>query len=260
MKNRFLLVFILFAFFKGNTQEKRITIKGKVTSSSGAIDNIHVINKNSKKAVITDSNGLFEIPVKQQDTLLFSAVQFENKTSIISAQHIANFYILVNLQISVNDIKEVTLEKPENMARGLGLPNADKKPLNKLEGRLNYHTKSSLPLAILAAILNKRGGVNDMFYIISGKRKKDRKLKKLIDDDTYKVYQSQKIQEIRTHFGDAFFIKTIKIPQAEIDYFIKFCDDQEAIINLFSKNKELEIIDIFLKSCQEFLKELKGDE
>ena len=138
------------------------------------------------------------------------------------------------------------------MAKVLGLPNAGKKPLTKIESRLNYHTKASLPIAILAALLNKSGGINDIFYIASGNRKKDRKLQKLIDIDKISIQTEKDIQQIRIHFKNKFFNERLKIPIDEIDSFIRYCLKND-IINLFYKEMYVEIIDIFIAESKNYL-------
>lgn len=260
MKKSSLFLIIILLAFKSYTQEKRVFIVGKIIADSTSVEDIHIINKTTKKATTSDSKGRFRMPVKVNDTLLFSAVQFENKIIIINKVHIKNLSITVAIKSAVNQLSEVSIKKSKNIAKGLGLPNAGKKPLNNLENTLNAHTKASLPVAILAAILNKRGGINDMFYIISGNRKKDRKLSKLIDSDKFNLYQSQQIQEIKKQYKEVFFTKTLKLPKVEIDYFIKFCDSKEDVVYLFSKNRHLEVIDIFIKESKPYLKNIENEE
>lgn len=259
MKKGSLLLVVILLAFKSYAQNKRIIIQGLIASDSSAVENIHIINSTTKKATISDFKGRFRISVKENDTITFSAVQFENKVINITKNHIKNLSIFVSIKSAVNELSEVLIEKSENIAGSLGLPNADKKPLNKLENRLNYHTKASLPLAILAVLLNKRGTISDMYYIISGKRKKDRKLTKLLEDDEYNLYTQQEIQKIRVHFKDVFFTETLKIPKQEIDYFIKYCTTKN-IIYLFNKNRTLEVIDVFIKESKPFLKKLENEE
>ena len=82
-KNSLFLIIILIAF-KSYTQQKSVTIVGNIISDSTSVENIHIINKTTKKATTSDFKGRFRMPVKVNDTLLFSAVQFENKIIIIS--------------------------------------------------------------------------------------------------------------------------------------------------------------------------------
>ena len=51
----------------------------------------------------------------------------------------------------------------------------------------------------------------------------------------------------------------LKIPKNEIDYFIEYCIPN-GIIDLYIKERNLEIIDIFIKESETYLKELKNEE
>ena len=247
----FLILSCISYFSFGQTE--RVTIQGVISSDSTFVENVHIINKNSRIATISDSNGFFQIPVKENDTLLISAIQFQSKIYIIKEELLEiSQQIIINLKPKINRLNEVVVKKSNNMAKVLGLPNANKKPLTKIESRLNYHTKASLPIAILAALLNKRGGINDIFYIASGNRKKDRKLQKLIDIDKINIQTEKDIQHIRIHFKNKFFNETLKIPIDEIYSFIRYCLKND-IINLFYKEMYVEIIDIFIAESKNYL-------
>ena len=248
-----LIILIPFCIFG---QEVRLSIQGKITYNSTYVENVHIINKNSKKATVSNEFGEFKIPVKENDTLLFSAIQFQSKYIIITRKLIESpQQLTIILNPKINNLNEVIVKKSKNMARELGLPNAGKKPLTKIESRLNYHTKSSLPIAILAAILNKKGGINDIYYITTGNRKRDRKLQRLINQDIFNIQTEKDIEKIRIHFKDEFFSETIKIPVNEINFFIKYCL-QKDIINLFYREMYIEVIDIFLAESKPYLKKI----
>ena len=134
-----------------------------------------------------------------------------------------------------------------NMAKSLGLPNADKIPLNKLERNLNYYSQESVAVVILATLLGQQGGIDDLYNIISGNRKRDRKLKKLIDEDKKLELNQEYIQIIRDYFKDDFFLNTLKIPKENIDGFVEFCLPKD-IVNLFEKQRHLEVVDIFIQN------------
>ena len=260
MKKGSLLLVIILLAFKSYAQEKSVTIVGNIISDSTSVESIHIINKTTKKATTSDFKGRFRMPVKVNDTLLFSAIQFENKIIIINKVHIKNLSIIVSIKSAVNQLSEVKIQKSKNIAGSLGLPNADKKPLNKLESRLNYHSKASMARVLLGILLSEKGNINDIYYITSGKRKKDRRLTKLIETDEFNLYQSQQIQEIRKHYKDVFFTETLKLPKEEIDFFIKYCDTKEDVIYLFSKNRDLEVVDIFIKESKPYLKLVENEE
>ena len=99
-----------------------------------------------------------------------------------------------------------------------------------------------------------------MYYITSGKRKKDRRLTKLIETDEFNLYQSQQIQEIKKQYTIVFFTGTLKLPKKEINFFIKYCDAKGDVIYLFNKHRDLEVIDIFIKESKPYLKRLENEE
>ncbi len=259
MKSNLIFYFlVILVCLDVSAQQKRVLITGQIYSDSISLENIHVINKTSKKATISSTNGIFEIPVKENDELLFSSIQFKNKIIIINDLNIKSLIVKIKLEKEVNSLDEVTIEKRRNIAGDLGLPNAGKKPLTKVESRLNAHTKASLPVAVLLTLIGGAGGIDNLYYIISGDRKKDRKLTSLLQRDKNEEFKKEQRQNIRAHLTDSFFIKTLKIPVQEIDTFIQFCDSKN-IDYLLSKNRKLEVIDIFIKESPHFLKTLKDE-
>jgi hypothetical protein len=69
-----------------------------------------------------------------------------------------------------------------------------------------------------------------------------------------KKYQKQAIQspnKIRDELGDPFFINSLHISVEKIDEFIDYCKPK-GIIDLFLTNKNLEMIDIFIKESKTF--------
>tara|TARA_R110002073_G_scaffold72537_1_gene177555 strand:+ start:573343 stop:574122 length:780 start_codon:yes stop_codon:yes gene_type:complete len=240
------------------SQENRKQIFGVILTDSIAVENAYIINKTSTKATVSNHLGAFQIPVKENDILLISSVQFESQRILINKTHLETLELTIYLQPYIRQLEEVVLKKTSNMAMELGLPNADKKPLTRLEGRLNYYSKASLPLVILGTLLGQQGGIENLYYIISGDRKDDRKLKALIENDRLNELKQQTIQDIRIHFKDDFFTGTLQIPKEHIDLFIASCEPKN-IIHLFNKNKTLEVTDILIKESTVYLKALKNE-
>jgi hypothetical protein len=84
-----------------NAQKKRILLKGKTVLDSLAINDVHIINKNTNIGTITTDDGFFEIPLKSGDTLLFSHLNLADKQVLITDKIIAdkNFTIFLNEKI-----------------------------------------------------------------------------------------------------------------------------------------------------------------
>ncbi len=250
--NRLYLILIFFISVNLSAQEGTVILSGKIRADSLAIENVHIINKTSNRGTISNKNGTFKITVSENDTIHFSNIQFKTKTMIITKQDLQNGNLNINLTQRANELEEVVIIERKNMAKELSLPNADKKPLDKLERNLNAYSQASLPIVIIATLLGQQGGIDDIYNIVSGNRKRHRKLKKLIDEDKKYEITQENIQIIRDHFKDDFFINTAKIPFVHIDNYIDFCISKE-IIELYQKERFLEVMDIFIKDREEYL-------
>ncbi len=248
---------ILFIFsFQIYAQNDRIKITGEIKNDSVSIENVHIINISSNRGSLSNQNGEFQISVKENDTLMFSEIQYKIKYIIINKNHIISKKVNVKLDFNTNKLDEVVIFKNKQLTNPLGLPNQDKEPLNQIERKLNYYSQQSTPIVILAMLIGKSGGIDDLYNIISGNRKKHRKLKSLMDQDEIDAINKIKVQEIREYFKDDFFIQTLQIPQKNINDFIYYCISKE-IIYLFENGRHLEIADIFIKNEKEYLQSIQ---
>ena len=127
------------------------SISGKVMNS-GEIESIHVFNKTYNKYTITDQQGMFKIPIRINDTLVFSAIQFKLKEVVISNVIFNSMQLSVLLKEQVNELDAVyikpnlsgdLLEDSRNIktkdvltAKTLNLPNAHVIPPTQAERKL----------------------------------------------------------------------------------------------------------------------------
>ncbi len=258
MKIKVSISFLILFCFKVSSQEERTLIKGQIFNDSIVIENVHIINKTTRKATVSDSDGVFHIYVKENDELLFSSIQFKNKVIIINSFEINKLKLIIQLEKEINSLDEITIKKSQDIAKNLGLPNAGKKPLNKLDSKLNYHSKASIARVFLGILLNETGSINDIYYITSAKRKKDRKLKELRARDIYEKNQALKVEKIRKHLRDSFFKQTLKIRAENIDDFIVFCLSNKAFANTVNGIK-LETIEFMVQQSNIYLTKLQHE-
>ncbi|MDN3643418.1 carboxypeptidase-like regulatory domain-containing protein [Lutimonas halocynthiae] len=238
------------------SQENRVLISGEIKNDSVPIQNVHIINKSAQKGTITNRIGQFKISVTDKDTLMISDIQFQNKIIIINQDHLLTKFIEINLLELTNELDEVIVQQFDDMSEELGLPNAGKEPLNKLDRNLNHYSQKSTPVVILEALLFKQGGIDDIYNIVSGNRKRDRKLKQLIQEDELNVSKMEYVKTIRAHFQDEFFINSVKIEEEYIDTYIYYCLAQD-IGNLYDKGRLIEVIDVLLKSKEQYFQSLE---
>ncbi|WP_255572918.1 peptidase associated/transthyretin-like domain-containing protein [Hanstruepera marina] len=114
MKTGFLalIVFSLF-FFCLPSQEimsQTIEIKGEIISDLDN-ENVHVINKTFKKYAITNKEGSFYLPVRLNDTLVFSSVQHRPYMVVISEEIYHEGNLQVELEEQVNTLDQVVVGK-----------------------------------------------------------------------------------------------------------------------------------------------------
>ncbi len=259
--NQLNLIIILFFTLHLSAQSEQVIIHGTITNDSIILENIHVFNINSKKGAITNIKGKFKIAVQLNDTLIFSGIQFYSKKLQITNQIIERKFIQIDLLQKINTLAEVEIKahdltgslfvdmkkvkdttfRPEPTPwnidfRVLPETNRDKPPdPSKL-------TNPNAPIGgdlIGLTLFSFKPLIKEVSKI--GKTKRDIKNKERI----YQKKAKTAPEEIRTEFGDDFFIKTLNIPIEQIDAFIIYCESKN-IIHLFLKGKKMEMIDVFL--------------
>ena len=211
-------------------------------SVSVVIQGAHIINLTSKIGTISKSNGTFNLNVMLNDTILFSDIQYENIQVIVNESNLFEKYLEIDFQVDINELAEIFIAN--NMAGKLGLQNADKDPLTQEERKTNYYKKG--------------GAITKLQGLVSGEARKRRQLQRLSEEDERFRANQIKILNIRDYFKDDFFVKTLKIPEEEINNFISHCV-KKGILNLYSQERYLEILDIFVGSTESYAR-LKNPE
>ena len=234
MKQIFLL-FLLILSFQAYSQESRVMISGLVKSDSVVIEGAHVINLTAKIGTVSDVLGKYEIPVKLNDTVLFSDIQYENILVLINEADLFQKYVEVDFLVDINELEEVVIAN--NMAGSLGLPNADKKPLTQVERKRNFYRRG--------------GAISKLQGLVSGETRKIKKMERMTEEDERRRARQIQILEIREYYKDEFFITTLKVAEEDINNFISHCVSK-GVIQMYNGERYLEIIDVFLNSIDTF--------
>ena len=229
------LLFLLILSFQAYSQESRVMISGLVKSDSVVIEGAHVINLTAKIGTVSDVLGKYEIPVKLNDTVLFSDIQYENILVRINEADLFQKYVEVDFLVDINELEEVVIAN--NMAGSLGLPNADKKPLTQVERKRNFYRRG--------------GAISKLQGLVSGETRKIKKMERMTEEDERKRARQIQILEIREYYKDEFFINTLKISEEDINNFISHCVSK-GVIQMYNGERYLEIIDVFLNSIDTF--------
>jgi len=246
VSNQLTFIIFFFAVQQFHAQDNGIEITGKIINDSLSVKNIHVINKNSNKATVSNQYGEFKIPVRVNDILVFSGIQFYSKEVRITQQLIKSKKITIELFQKINELEEVEI-KAHNLSGSL---------VNDAKNVKDSVSKIA-PLALDFSMIDfSKPVINDIDEI---DRLKPPDISRLINPhfqkgigasftiDSPKKKRTLTIPEkIRTDFGNDFFTKTLKIPLEQIGFFIDYCNS-EGINDLYIKNRKMEVIDILIK-------------
>lgn len=198
-------------------------INGVLNSLSGEVSGIHIINKSSQLATISNDNGDFSISSKLNDTLIIRGVGYQTKQLIINSENYNKFSIAVELEAEVVALNEVVV-MPYNLSGDLlvdmdairaedqvseftlGLPNAAATPMRKSQRILNEATTG--------------GGILPLNPILNGISGRTKKLKKIVKLDL----RNQRTLKVRHSYPDSLFVKNLMIDKDKILDFMYYCE------------------------------------
>ncbi|MCF6181981.1 hypothetical protein [Lutibacter sp.] len=245
-------VFLLFLFVVLNcyTQQHQKTITGKLLNYQKPINDVAVLNLNTKTGTISNDNGKFTIMVKLNDTLLITSIQYQTRKMVITKKIVDSFKpIIIQLIPSVTILEEVFVHRKITGDLVLDSKNTpkDKTPkpnftITKAEisgFSLKYSTSNYTKPPNAEAFTNpiQMYGVGGGASIPDERYEKYLKSKKLIHQK--KDFPTK----IVTTLGLPFFINELKIPKEKINNFLTYCEYKN-IIEKYYNHQLLEVIKI----------------
>lgn len=231
-------------------------IKGQVYSKDGDIAAVHVSNISTQRGTITDISGYFEITARFNDTLVFSAVQFERVELIVTWEVLEKKLLQVPLKESLTELDEVVV-MPYNLtgdlnrdmgnmkvgpvvtASTLGLPNAYVKVKTQNERKLfeadagpwvyfgNYKLDTTFNPAIMVN-LNK---------ILNGITGRTKKLKKYVAIDK----EIALLRNMKRSYPDSIYVQEFNIPKENLDEFFYFCEADSTFTSVAETGDKLKM-------------------
>lgn len=246
MKKIILLFSFLFFVTVVNSQQKRLLLKGKTVIDSLALDDVHVINKNTNIGTISSNNGFFEIPVKVGDSIYFSHINLEEKLIIISKNTILKEDFTIHLNEKTYTLSEIILEKPRSIFyqdKDIGEyngPEINAKTLNLPYANTTAKKEASILKIESGAVVS----LDNLLNSLNGSKRSAKLLQKMTKEDA-------ELSKIRKQFTDDFFITDLKIRKEYINTFLNYCVDKN-IINIFKSSNSLKLTKLLLKEAKTF--------
>ncbi|WP_420321818.1 hypothetical protein [Flagellimonas sp.] len=260
MRNKLLFPLLFLVTFLGLAQQTPTKeLKGRVYSADKDVVGVVVQNVSSTRAVITDVDGNFSIPVRLNDTLVFSAVQFKRKILAINQVLFNTSFISVPLEEFVNELDEVVV-KPYDLsgdlnqdldglqlekdvsAEALGLPNAHAKIPTQSERKLQQATFGKFNVGMILT-----PPLDPIINAITGRTKMLKNRVKV--DKTY-----ARTQRVQGFYVDSLFVTTLKIPMEKIDDFMYFCEVDEEFQAAVNSKDKLRIWDFMVVKSRAYRK------
>ena len=251
----FLFFFLSIASYAQQTGSKQL--RGRVYSANEDVVGVVVQNLTSKSAVITDMDGNFSILVAQQDTLAFSAVQFQRKHIVVNDVVYNTSFISVPLEEFVNELKEVVvrpydlsgdlnqdldqlqLEKDVS-AEALGLPNAHAKIPTQSERKLQQATFGKFNVGMILT-----PPLDPIINAITGRTKMLKNRVKV--DKTY-----ARTQRVQGFYADSLISANLKIPMEKLDDFLYFCEVDDEFQRTVDTHDKLKIWDFMVSKSRAY--------
>ena len=230
---------MLFSVVSLRAQEYSTEIEGRVYSKDGDVAATHVSNITQNRGTITDVNGFFNISVKLNDTLVFSAVQYKKKKFVVTIETLDTKKLEVFLEVALTQLNEVVVTpynltgdlnrdakrlkiKPIVTASTLGLPNAYVKPKTKNERRLAEADSGKFiefGHYALDSTFNPMVMIN-IHKILNRVTGRTQKLKKYVAIDK----EIALLNKVKRFYHDSIYQQELKIPEDQINDFMNFCE------------------------------------
>lgn len=222
-------------------------IQGKVEGDAIQGYAINIVNYTRQKGTTNDELGFFEIPVKVNDTVVFSSVQYNEYVWVVKKEDLDKELVVIPLISAVTMLNEVNIRDTELTGflgkdskeievnpyvsnRTLGLPFLDLEPLPKVD-RVLFTAKSG----ILDYPIN----------LLNGTIKRLKKHKNIHEKRSL-VSKGEKIMD------PVFFTETLGIPQELVTDFVYYCEEDAKFKQLIRIGDLLVLMDFYQKKAKQY--------
>ena len=222
------------------------TVTGKVYDSISTLENIKITNLLSKQITVTDANGTFQIKGKIGDTLQISSLFYNEQKVVLKAYHFHES-VVIELKQIFNNLDEVQLIAPyKDTLADVKTVEATLKNQISEDIKNNPHLYSKQPTTGGIDIIQVIGVVAKLF------ENKDKYVAPPFIEMTYDDLES--LFENSSLFNERFIIHDLQIEKEYIPMFFEFVIKNELDSQLLKKDKEVELLELFVQKGKVFNK------
>ena len=252
-------VSFIFWFFLGilsvfsQTKPNFKTLKGEIVNDSVSVSGIHIINKTSGSKTITDINGVFEIGVKKQDTIIISSVQIIPRVIVMENEMLNQTYLKIYVDQFINELSNVVVRSNSlsgNILKDMANSNV-KVPINfddvGIPGFKGIREEKIEKIVPFIGLPIMSINIEALYKNLSGYYKRLKKRR---------VWDKQNINtvDVIEFYGVSFFTRSYNLTQDEVYEFVLGAIENSSIQNDFKLSNHglvLESFDKFYKSRNE---------
>jgi len=202
LKSLFLLLFLC-SYISCFSQDLIVfTLKGKITNvkDSLALEGTTLLNLNSIDGGLSDKKGLFEIDVKENDTVLISHIGFEPIKLKMTRDLSKGTELNIELHPKIETLKEVVIGHKLIGILDIDIKNVPKDKYNRIHINglpQTYESSKRTKSSSLGLIKSLKNPIDYIYNLFGKKPKRLRDLRKLKErDNTREILKSRFDREI----------------------------------------------------------------
>lgn len=213
--------------FGQETDSKEIF--GQILGESASVEGVNIINIATQVTTVSDENGRFSIVSKENDVLIFTAVNKESLKHRITSADFNLASIQIKMKVREVELKEVIVNQNAHInAENLGIISKNQKKYTSAERKLA--TAGDFKAISLLGLLGGSMQLDPLLNKINGRTEKLKKNVQIEKKET-------SFEQLGYLFQDVYFVDHLKIPSEYIGGF-KFYLVENKEIMLLLKDKE----------------------
>ncbi|WP_161634424.1 peptidase associated/transthyretin-like domain-containing protein [Aquimarina pacifica] len=242
---------LLFLFLLSSFQifAQSNAIKGKIIADSLKGYAINIINFTQEIGTTNDDHGFFEIPAVKGDSLVFSSVQYETKSVVVTQDIVSQDIITVILRSGVEQLDQVNMSNVKlsgNLKKDMSMVAITPFVDNQILG-LPFSDRPQPTLAERRIMTAKSGIIDRPLNYFSGAIEKLKEIKRI--EDLKKI-----VQEGEHSLHKTFFIDSLKLPEELVTDFMYYCANDVSFKPLLRSPDGLALLEFFEKKIVSYKK------
>jgi hypothetical protein len=225
-------------------------LHGKIRIESYDLSGINIVNLNTDKATVTNSDGEFFIATNANDVLVFTANHLESIRKVIRQEDLNLDVVYVAMIPKVTVLKPVVINS--NAITALSERIVAKEPKKYTVAERRLRTAGDFKPIML---LNLLGGVMPLDPVINKINGRTKRLKKLVALEK----KEKSIKIITEWYEQDYFTTQLGIPAAYVSGFKYYLVEHEAFLKVLESQDKEEISFYMVGLAEEYTKLLSNE-